>query len=77
MTTPIRSTGTVSQPRREQLRTELLATVDSLLRRRADLVAEEAIDDYVALHWLEWSGGGLRLTLTGTNICDQMRAGMK
>jgi len=77
MTTPIRSTGTVSPPRREQLRTELLATVDSLLRRRADLVAEEAIDDYVALHWLEWSGGGLRLTLTGTNICDQMRAGMK
>jgi hypothetical protein len=64
-------------PRREQLRNELLATVDSLYRRRADLVSEASIDDYVALHWLEWSGGSLRLTQTGTNICDQMRAGMK
>jgi hypothetical protein len=77
MNTHSSPTSLISPPRREQLRTELLATVDSLYRRRADLVAEAAIDDYVALHWLEWSGGGLRLTLTGTNVCDQMRAGMK
>jgi hypothetical protein len=60
--------------RREQLRRELLTTVDSLARRRADLVSEGFIADYVALHWLEWNGGALRLTVTGTNICEQMRA---
>jgi hypothetical protein len=60
--------------RREQLRLELLATVDSLRRRRADLVSEGFIEDYVALHWLEWNGGALRLTTTGTNVCEQMRA---
>ena len=36
--------------RREQLRRELLSTVDSLDRRRADLVPEGFIEDYVALH---------------------------
>jgi hypothetical protein len=60
--------------RREQLRLGLLATVESLQRRRADLVTEGFIDDYVALHWLEWNGGNLRLTVTGTNMCRQMRA---
>ena len=60
--------------RREQLRLELLTTVDSLLRRRADLVSEGFIEDYLALHWLEWNGGALRLTVTGTNMCEQMRA---
>ena len=60
--------------RREQLRLELLATVDSLHRRRADLVSDGFVEDYVALHWLEWNGGALRLTVTGTNMCEQMRA---
>ena len=60
--------------RREQLRLELLTTVDSLQRRRADLVSDGFIEDYVALHWLEWNGGALRLTMTGTSMCDQMRA---
>lgn len=62
--------------RREQLRLELLATVDSLHRRRADLVSEGFIEDYVALRWLEWNGGALRLTATGTNMCEHMRAGL-
>ena len=62
--------------RREQLRDELLTTVDSLHRRRADLVSEGFIADYVALHWLEWNGGALRLTVSGDNICEQMRARM-
>jgi hypothetical protein len=62
--------------RREQLRNELLSTVDSLHRRRADLISEGFIADYVALHWLEWNGGALRLTVTGNNMCDQMRARM-
>lgn len=60
--------------RHEQLRLELLNTVDSLQRRRADLVSEDFIEDYVALHWLEWNGGALRLTVTGTNMCAQIRA---
>ena len=62
--------------RREQLRDELLTTVDSLHRRRADLISEGFIADYVALHWLEWNGGALRLTVSGDNICAQMRVRM-
>ena len=88
MNTPHRSTITAAVPesamlarpppisRRDQLRIELLTTVDSLHRRRADLISEGFIADYVALHWLEWNGGALRLTVTGKNVCEQMRAGM-
>ena len=60
--------------RREALRNNLLVTVDALRRRRADLVPEGFIADYVALDWLEWNGGTLRVTLTGTNICKQIQA---
>jgi len=28
----------------------------------------------VALHLLEWNGAALRLTVAGTNMCEQMRA---
>jgi len=45
-------------------------------RRRADLVSEGFIADYVALRWLEWNGGALRLTVTGNDMCEQMRAGL-
>ena len=55
------------------LRDALLATVDMLHRRRARDIPEGYIDDYVALHWLEWHGGGLRVTTTGENVCRQMR----
>ena len=57
-----------------QLRLELLMTVDLLHRRRADQISEGVIDEYVALHWIEWNGGSLRLTETGTNVCKQLRA---
>jgi len=60
--------------RREQLRLEFVTTMDSLQQRRADLVSEGFIEDYVALHLLEWNGGALRLTVAGTNMCEQMRA---
>ncbi|NRF67076.1 hypothetical protein HLB44_08795 [Aquincola sp. S2] len=62
--------------RRQRLRLELLSTVESLRRRRADTIDAGFIEDYVALDWLEWHGGSLRLTVTGTNICNQIRAGM-
>jgi hypothetical protein len=58
--------------RREALREGLLATVDLLKRCRAADIAERDIDDYVALNWLEWNGGGLRLTTVGDNVCKQL-----
>ena len=62
-------TKTALASRRPDLQDKLLQVVDLLNRRLAS-----EIDDYVALHWLEWNGGGLRLTTTGENICKQMRA---
>lgn len=66
---------TLSQPppalRREALRDGLLSTVDLLKRHRAGDIEAGYIDDYVALNWLEWSGGWLRLTVTGDNVCKQ------
>lgn len=58
--------------RREALRLALPGTADLLTRRRASEIAEGDIDDYVRLSWLEWNGGGLRLTTTGSNICKQL-----
>ena len=69
------TTSSVSPPpalRREALRDALLATVQSLKDRRAAEIDESLIDDYVALNWLEWNGGGLRLTTTGDNVCKQL-----
>jgi hypothetical protein len=63
--------------RREALRNALLGTVDLLKRRRACEIAERDIDDYVALNWLEWNGGGLRLTTTGANVCKQLTEGLR
>jgi hypothetical protein len=59
--------------RTQWLRDELLATVDCLQKRRADLIDERLVDAYVAVHWLEWNGGSLQLTETGKNMCRQMR----
>ncbi len=59
--------------RLDRLRQMLLPTVDCLQRRRADLIEEALIDDYVDLNWMEWQGGSLKLTVTGQNICVQMR----
>ena len=58
--------------RLDALRDQFLATVDLLKRRRASEIADASIDDYVALHWLEWHGGSLRLTTTGENMCKHM-----
>ena len=60
--------------RRALLQEEWLLTVDLLSRRRADLVAEGFLEDYVMLRWLEWNGGALRLTPQGDMMCSQMRA---
>jgi hypothetical protein len=60
--------------RREVLRDALLNTVDLLKRRRAAEIGDSFIDDYVALNWLEWNGGGLRLTVVGDNVYKQLVA---
>jgi hypothetical protein len=59
------------------LRNELLVTMESLDQRRADLVNPQLIDGYVTLNWLEWNGGTLRLTETGKNMRNQLRAERK
>jgi hypothetical protein len=61
-----------SAQRLEDLRDALLATVSLLKRCRAAEVAEGLIDDYVALNWMEWVGGSLKLTTTGENLCKQL-----
>ena len=60
--------------RRQVLRESLLTTVELLNRRRADRVDDDFISDYLALDWLEWNGGTLRLTITGKDVCEQLRA---
>ncbi|GAA4343194.1 hypothetical protein GCM10023165_25400 [Variovorax defluvii] len=59
---------------RDRLRQALPATVELLKQRQADRIADTDIDAYVALNWLEWHGGGLRLTITGRNVCAQAAA---
>ena len=71
MTTPTSDTAAL---KRDNLRESLLATVDLLKRRRAGEIDAALIDSYVALNWLEWNGGGLRLTVTGENVCRQLSA---
>jgi len=57
---------------RERLRRALPATVELLQQRHADRIDDSDIDAYVNLNWLEWHGGGLRLTITGRNVCAQL-----
>jgi hypothetical protein len=57
---------------RERLRQALPLTMERLKQRQADLIDSDDIDAYVALNWLEWQGGGLRLTITGRNIRAQV-----
>jgi hypothetical protein len=59
---------------REELLGALLDTVELLHGRRAAEIGPGFIDDYVALNWLEWNGGSLRLTVTGDNIRKQLKA---
>jgi hypothetical protein len=63
--------GPPSPARCAALRLTLAGAAGLLARRRAAEVAEQDIDDYVQLGWLEWQGGTLRLTTTGDNLCRQ------
>ena len=57
--------------RRDALRVELPRIAELLHRRRAGEIDVAVIDDLVELSWLEWLGGTLQLTATGTNTCRQ------
>jgi hypothetical protein len=59
--------------RRDSLRETLPITVSLLKQHRAGEIDAGDIDDYVALNWLEWNGGSLRLTVTGDNVCRQAK----
>jgi hypothetical protein len=70
--TALPSTPAPLVSRRDTLQDRLLSTVDLLKRRRAAEIDESFIEDYVALHWMEWHGGSLRLTTTGENVCKHL-----
>ncbi|MDZ5456119.1 hypothetical protein [Azohydromonas lata] len=57
------------EARREALRDGLPLTVELLKNRLACDIPVGYVEDYVALDWLEWHGGTLRLTATGQNVC--------
>ncbi len=59
---------------KDALRAALLPTLNLLRSCRAAEIGEATIDAYVALNWLEWNGGSLRLTITGDNVRKQMLA---
>src|SRR5579862_1615485 len=58
------------------LQDSLLATVDALSRRRACDIPEQTIDRFVAMRWLQWNGGTLRLTSTGEEMVVKVHASM-
>jgi hypothetical protein len=58
------------------LHDSLLATVDALSRRRACDIPEKTIDQFIAIRWLEWNGGSLRLTRSGESVMVNVQATM-
>ena len=67
--------GSPKEPadRLERLRLALPAAAELLRTRQAGMIEAGEIDEFVALNWLEWHGGSLRLTVTGSNVCSQSR----
>ena len=58
------------------LQESLLVTVDLLSRRRACDIPEQTIDRFVALRWMQWNGGSLRLTEAGEAMVVQVQGAM-
>ena len=58
------------------LQEALLTTVDALMRRRACDIPEQTIDQLVALRWLQWRGGSLRLTEAGETMVVKVQSAM-
>ena len=71
---PITAADKEEAARKERLRLALPAAVELLRTRQAGLIAATQIEEFVALNWLEWHGGTLKLTVTGANVCSQGKA---
>jgi hypothetical protein len=71
-----RPPGGVASPdpldHKERLRLALPAAAELLRLRQAGRIDASDIDAFVDLNWLEWHGGSLRLTETGSNVCSQL-----
>jgi hypothetical protein len=65
------SMNLLADDRRVALRDGLPGIVDLLKKRQADRIAAADLMDYLNLDWLEWYGGSLRLTVTGSNVVRQ------
>jgi len=71
---PITAADKVEAARKERLRLALPAAVELLRTRQAGQISATEIEEFVALNWLEWHGGSLKLTVTGANVCSQGKA---
>ncbi len=60
--------SSLTPSRREALRENLPIIVQLLKQHLARHIPDGYVEDYLALDWLEWHGGTLRLTITGQNI---------
>ena len=49
----------------ERLCEAFAAAADALSMRQANRIPEKAIDDFLALGWMQWHGGSLRITPLG------------
>jgi hypothetical protein len=58
---------------REALTEAFVQTAELIDKRRCSEIGEGYIEGYVALNWMEWNGGSLRLTETGQNIRKRLR----
>ena len=70
------TTATTATKIAPSLQDSLLLAVDALGRRRACDIPEHMIDRLVALRWLRWSAGSLRLTEAGEATVVKMQAAM-
>jgi hypothetical protein len=57
-----------------EIRNALPGAARDLAQCRADLIGDELIDRFVALDWMEWRGGALKLTQVGLNVIAQAAA---
>ncbi len=58
-------TTKTAPPITEQTCEAFASAADTLLLRRANRIPESDIDDFIALGWMDWHGGLLRITPLG------------
>ena len=70
------TTATTATKIAPSLQDALLTAIDALGRRRACDIPEQTIDRLVALRWLHWSAGSLRLTAAGEATVVKLQAAL-